>query len=76
MKQKKKGKICFVIYIAAFFFNFFCYEVFAKQKKKKSAANYYFNRVVGPLQRCFGCCMDVLVRPHRDGVLGLVGAAL
>jgi hypothetical protein len=24
MKQIKKGKICFVIYIARFFFKFFC----------------------------------------------------
>ena len=34
MKQKK-AKICFVIYIAGFFFKKkFCYEVIAKQKKK------------------------------------------
>ena len=43
MKQKIKGKICFVIYIAGFFFlKFFCYEVFAKQKKKKESSNNYW----------------------------------
>ena len=42
VKQNKKAKICFVIYIAGFFLKKnFCYEVFAKQKKKKCAANYY-----------------------------------
>jgi hypothetical protein len=42
MKQNKKGKICFVIYFAGFFFlNFFCYEVFAKQKKAKLCSNHY-----------------------------------
>ena len=42
VKQNKKAKICFVIYIAGFFFlNFFCYEVIAKQKKKKCPDNYY-----------------------------------
>ena len=35
MKQKKKGKICFVIYIAGERF-FFIYEVIAKQKKKNA----------------------------------------
>ena len=36
MKQKTGGEICFVIYIAGFFFlKIFCYEVFAKQKKKR-----------------------------------------
>ncbi len=45
MKQKKRGKICFVIHIAGFFFlNFFCYEVFAKQKKPELADNYYSGR--------------------------------
>jgi len=35
MKQNKKAKICFVIHIAGFFLKKkFCYEVFAKQKKK------------------------------------------
>jgi hypothetical protein len=42
MKQNKKGKICFVIYIAGFFFlKFFCYEVFAKQKKTELAGSNY-----------------------------------
>jgi len=42
MKQNKKDKICFVISIAGFFFKFFfCYEVIAKQKRKKGAANNY-----------------------------------
>jgi hypothetical protein len=42
MKQNKKAKICFVIYIAGFFFlNFFCYEVIVKQKIYKRASNYY-----------------------------------
>ena len=42
MKQKKRGKICFVIHIAGFFFlNFFCYEVFAKQKKAERCRLYY-----------------------------------
>ena len=42
MKQNKKAKICFVIYIAGFFFlNFFCYEVIAKQKIYKRSTNHY-----------------------------------
>jgi len=42
MNQNKKAKICFVIYIAGFFFKKkFCYEVFAKQKKAKLADNTY-----------------------------------
>ena len=42
LKQNKKAKICFVIYIAGFFFlNFFCYEVFAKQKKTEEPRLYY-----------------------------------
>ncbi len=42
VKQNKKAKICFVIYIAGFFFSiFFCYEVFAKQKKAKLCRLYY-----------------------------------
>jgi len=48
MKQKKKGKICFVIYIAgerkSFFFN---YEVIVKQKKRKRSANHYFGLPAG-----------------------------
>ena len=47
LKQNKKAKICFVIYIAGFFFlKKFCYEVFAKQKKIELPRLYYlrFNR--------------------------------
>jgi hypothetical protein len=43
MKQNKKAKICFVIYIAGFFFKKnFCYEVFAKQKKAKLCEDNYY----------------------------------
>jgi hypothetical protein len=35
MKQKNKGKICFVIYIAGERF-FFIHEVFVKQKKENA----------------------------------------
>ncbi len=43
VKQNKKGKIYFVIYIAGFFFKKkFCYEVIAKQKKKKCPDNNYW----------------------------------
>ncbi len=41
MKQNKKAKICFVIYIAGFFFNFFCYKVIVKQNLKKRSAIHY-----------------------------------
>jgi hypothetical protein len=42
MKQNKKAKICFVIYIAGFFFlKFFCYEVIVKQKIYKRCRLYY-----------------------------------
>ena len=42
LKQNKKAKICFVIISPDFFFKFFlCYEVFAKQKKKKESGKYY-----------------------------------
>jgi hypothetical protein len=34
MKQTKKGKNCFVIYIAGERIFFFIHEVFVKQKKK------------------------------------------
>ncbi len=45
LKQNKKAKICFVIYIAGFFFKFFlCYEVFAKQKKTERSSNYYLRK--------------------------------
>ncbi len=40
VKQNKKGKTCFVIYIAGFFLIFF-YEVIAKQKKKLRASHHY-----------------------------------
>jgi len=40
--QNKKAKICFVIYIAGFFFKFFfCYEVIVKQKKTERFRLYY-----------------------------------
>jgi len=43
LKQNKKAKICFVIYIAGFFFlKFLCYEVFAKQKKTERCRLYYY----------------------------------
>jgi hypothetical protein len=42
MKQNKKGKNCAVFCFAGFFFlKFLCYEVFAKQKKKKCSEHYY-----------------------------------
>jgi hypothetical protein len=55
LKQNKKAKICFVIYIAGFFFKKnFCYEVFAKQKKKKcSSSNYsYMNTCMYSVHVC------------------------
>jgi len=42
VKQNKKAKICFVIYIAGFFLkNIFCYEVFVKQNFYKRSSKYY-----------------------------------
>ena len=42
VKQNKKAKICFVIYIAGFFFlKFFCYEVIVKQKINERFRLYY-----------------------------------
>ena len=41
MKQKKKAKICFVIYIAGKRI-FFCYDVIVKQKIYKRFSNYYY----------------------------------
>jgi len=42
LKQNKKAKICFVIYIAGFFFKKnFCYEVIVKQKIYTRASDYY-----------------------------------
>ena len=48
MKQKKKGKICFVIYIAGKRF-FFTYDVIVKQNLKKQPANNYCSRSHYPL---------------------------
>jgi len=44
MKQKKRGENYAVFCFAAFFLNFFCYEVIVKQKKK---ALLITTRVVG-----------------------------
>ena len=44
MKQKKKGKIRFVIYIAGERTFFFIYDVIVKQKIKKRPANHYSRR--------------------------------
>jgi hypothetical protein len=55
VKQNKKAKICFVIYIAGFFFlKFFCYEVIVKQKIYKRPSNYYLRagRGSGELVPC------------------------
>jgi hypothetical protein len=41
MKQKKKGEICFVIYIAGKRFFFFIYDVIVKQKKAERSRHYY-----------------------------------
>jgi hypothetical protein len=47
VKQNKKGENCAVFCFARFFFiKFFCYEVIAKQKKKKCADHYYFGKQV------------------------------
>ena len=43
VKQNKKAEICFVIHIAGFFF--FCYEVFAKQKKNERFRLYYLSLI-------------------------------
>jgi len=44
MKQKVKGKNCAVFCFAGFFFQiFFCYEVFAKQKKNLRCRLYYLD---------------------------------
>ena len=52
LKQNKKAKICFVIYIAGFFFlKFFCSEVFAKQKKTEESSNNYFPKTLKRNQR-------------------------
>jgi hypothetical protein len=58
MKQKKKAKICFVIYIAGFFLKKkFCYEVIVKQIFKERPANHYlppYTHWVHPLPSCAG----------------------
>ncbi len=42
VKQNKKGKIYFVIYIAGFFFKkIFCYEVIVNQKIYKRSSIHY-----------------------------------
>ncbi len=41
MKPKKKGKICFVIYIAGERIFFLIYDVIVKQKIKKRSAIHY-----------------------------------
>ena len=52
LKQNKKAKICFVIYIAGFFFKKnFCYEVFAKQKKTEESSNNYFGKALKAVSR-------------------------
>ena len=60
MKQNKKAKICFVIYIAGFFFKKkFCYEVIVKQKNYKRSSNYYLDMSeAGSTHdaRAFGMC--------------------
>ena len=52
MKQNKKAKICFVIYIAGFFFKKnFCYEVIVKQKIYKRCRLYYYGSLARMLQK-------------------------
>jgi hypothetical protein len=41
MKLKKKGNICFVIYIAGERFFFYIYDVIVKQKIKKRSVYHY-----------------------------------
>ena len=49
VKQNKKAKICFVIYIAGFFFKKnFCYEVIVKQIFYKRSSNYYSQTHTSP----------------------------
>ena len=67
MKQNKKGKIYFVIYIAGFFFKFFfCFEVFAKQKKKKESRNNYW--------RQFLAIFEFLLLGSRISLAGVAGS--
>jgi len=67
MKQNKKAKICFVIYIAGFFFlNFFCYEVFAKQKKtEESSNNYWWAPLRSRPAASTVCCASNLLAYHE-----------
>ena len=45
--MRRRAKICFVIYIAGFFFKKkFCYEVIAKQKFYKRSSNHYLGGLV------------------------------
>ena len=66
MKQNKKAKICFVIYIAGFFFKKkFCYEVIVKQKKTERFRLYYSSA-------CRVCHVSTRTGP-RDMVLARQG---
>jgi hypothetical protein len=61
--------MCFVIYIAGFFFEiFFCYEVFAKQKKTERSTNHY------SLKSITMCSMqnDIARQPWDTNMLRLV----
>jgi hypothetical protein len=78
MKQKKKAKICFVIYIAGFFFKKkFCYEVIVKQFFKERPANYYSRQLPRPRLRLpprggqpvAGDCMSVGVPPTDSSLI-------
>jgi len=62
MKQNKKAKICFVIYIAGFvFLKKFCYEVFAKQKKTEESSNYYLCACITCVCVCVCVCVCLCV---------------
>ncbi len=54
VKQKKKGKICFVLYIAGASFFLFIYDVIAKQNLKQRPANHYCQRLSYRLYRARG----------------------
>jgi hypothetical protein len=58
MKQKKKGKICFVLYIAGASFFLFIYDVIVKQNLKKRPANHYCQRLSYLLYRARGSLID------------------
>ena len=54
VKQNKKAEICFVIYIAGFFFKKnFCYEVIVKQKIYKRSSNYYSNHTTKHKEKAY-----------------------